>query len=193
MKVDGELLLMEPLSPAEEAAQPLEGEPGTAITTEAAGAPSSAGGRCPNLSESARGEWLPLRRTDYCWLSGSKAGQDERDNWSLLSCRQSSISTQSEGLVYPPTPYLRIPPPPPLVSLVHKKEVIGDEPLTVTPVSQRIARGPAEVIYGSEHKRFLHILFIHLNLFNNNHRHLQGEAKCLHYWCMVYMLIHSHE
>lgn len=137
----GELLLMEPLSLAEEAAQPLEGVPGTAITTEAAGAPSSAGGRCPNLSESARGEWLPLRWTDYCWLSGSKAGQDERDNWSLLSCCQSSISTQSEGLVYPPTPLSSPPPSPPLVSLVHKKKVIEDEPLTVTPVSRRIVQG----------------------------------------------------
>ncbi|TNN84500.1 hypothetical protein EYF80_005200 [Liparis tanakae] len=35
---------------------PLEGAPGTAITREAAGAPSAAGGRCSNLSESARGE-----------------------------------------------------------------------------------------------------------------------------------------
>lgn len=91
------------------------------------------------------------------------------------------LALRARGLSILPPPISAPPPPPPLVSLVHKKEVIGDEPLTVTPVSQRIARGPAEVIYGSEHKRFLHILFIHLNLFNNNHRHLQGEAKCLHY------------
>lgn len=72
-----------------------------AITREAAGAPSAAGGRCSNLSESARGKWLPLCRADYCWLSGSKAGQDKRENWSLLSGLQSAIRTQSEGLVYP--------------------------------------------------------------------------------------------
>lgn len=47
---------MEPLSPGEEATPPLEGAPGRAITREAAGAPSAAGGRCSNLSESARGE-----------------------------------------------------------------------------------------------------------------------------------------
>lgn len=57
-------------------------------------------GRCSNLSESAHGKWLPLCRADYCCLSGSKAGQDKRENWSLLSGLQSSISTQSEGLVY---------------------------------------------------------------------------------------------
>lgn len=44
---------MEPLSLGERL---LEGVPGTAITREAAGAPSAAGGRCSNLSESARGE-----------------------------------------------------------------------------------------------------------------------------------------
>lgn len=191
-----EPLLMEPLSLGEEATQPLEGVPGTAITREAAGASSAAGGRCSNLSESARGEWLPLCRTDYCWLSGSKAGQDERENWSLLSCLQSSISTQSEGLVYPSTPLFTPPLRHGLVTLVHKKNVITYGTLTHTSVMEDSV-GPAEVIYGSEHKHFLDILFIHLNLFNNNPRHLQGKAKCWTVFTLlmhgIYMLIHSHE
>lgn len=180
--------LMEPLSLEEEATQPLEGVPGTAITREAAGAPSAAGGRCSNLSESARGEWLPLCRTDYCWLSGSKAGQDERDNWSLLSCLQSSISTQSEGLVYPSTPHK-----PPLwhglVSLVHKKkrDVITGGTLTHTGVMEDSV-GSAEVIYGSEYKHFLDILFIHFSLFKNNPRHLQGEARR---WAVFTLLMYG--
>lgn len=170
--------------------QPLEGVPGTAITREAAGAPSAAGGRCSNLSESARGEWLPLCRTDYCSLSGSKAGQDERENWSLLSCLQSSISTQSEGLVYPSThPLLRtLSLWHGLVSLMHKKrDVITGGTLAHTSVIEDSV-GPAEVIYGSEYKHFLEILFIHLSLFKNNPRHLQGEAKC---WAVFTLLMYG--
>lgn len=51
---------MEPLSLEEEAQQPLEGVLPRAITAEAAGAPSAAGGRCSYLSESAQGMITPL-------------------------------------------------------------------------------------------------------------------------------------
>lgn len=72
--------------------------------------------------------------------------------------------------------------PPPLrhglVSLVHKKNVITDGALIHTNVMEDSV-GPAEVIYGSEHKHFLDILFIHLNLFNNNPRHFLLRGKVL--------------
>lgn len=52
------------------------------------------------------------------------------------------LALGARGLSILPPPYLHTPPPPPpLVSLVHKKKVIEDEPLTVTPVSRRIAQG----------------------------------------------------
>lgn len=64
---------------------------------------------------------------------------------------------------------------------MHKKkrDVITGVTLAHTDVMEDSV-GPAEVIYGSEYKHFLDILFIHLSLFKNNPRHLQGEAKCVY-------------
>lgn len=89
------------------------------------------------------------------------------------------LALRARGLSIPPLPFLSVPPSLQhgLVSLVHKKNVIRDGTLTHTNVIEGGVR-PAEVIYGSEHRCFLDILFIHLNLFNNNPRHPRGEAKC---------------
>lgn len=53
---------------------------------------------------------------------------------------------------------------------MHKKNVIRDG--THTSVREDSV-GPTEVIYGFEHKHFFDVLFIHLNLFGNNSRHLK--------------------
>ncbi len=76
-----------------------------------------------------------------------------------------------------------------LVSLVHKKkrDVITGGTLTHTGVMEDSV-GPAEVIYGSGCKHFCDILFIHLSLFKNNLRHLQGEAKC---WAVFTLLMYG--
>lgn len=99
------------------------------------------------------------------------------------------LALRARGLSIPPLPFLSVPPSLQhgLVSLVHKKNVIRDGTLTHTNVIEGGVR-PAEVIYGSEHRCFLDILFIHLNLFNNNPRHPRGEAKC---WAVFTLLMHG--
>lgn len=90
------------------------------------------------------------------------------------------LALRARGLSTPQTPFSHTHPPLQhgLVSLVHKKErdVITGGTLTHTSVMEDSV-GPAEVIYGSECKHFCDILFIHLSLFKNNLRHLQGEQS----------------
>lgn len=63
---------MEPLSPGEEAAQPLEGVPGTAITGEAAGAPCAAGEGVPTYQSPHAEDDYPSAGTITAGSPGQK-------------------------------------------------------------------------------------------------------------------------